>query len=75
MCLCCTMPRRESVGHVFGTNDVAKIVWNHFKQILHIQSYASILQLKPSDWWLVKVHSPCFKEILLYILVYIFWEV
>lgn len=40
----------------------------------NIQSNSPLLQLKLNDWWLSKVSSPCFKEVLSFVPVCICWE-
>ena len=73
-CVCCIQPKRESVSHVFVTNEIARVVWRHFEGVFGIFSSGQLLQQKLSSWWIHKAKSPCIKEILSFVPVCICWE-
>ncbi|KAJ6843370.1 uncharacterized protein M6B38_296285 [Iris pallida] len=49
-CVCCAMPSRETLDHLFVNSETAKPIWSHFAQSLNIPNEADTISKLGVSW-------------------------
>lgn len=51
MCVCCSVPKEESLRHLFLESDLAKSIWEFFGSVFGIQHQSSHSLIVSLTWW------------------------